>query len=68
MACCEVLYCDYCYLKGAKKATDEPRVHIFSKCVHCTFELLLHFYLSWLLVQISSLIFMFLVPERGNKN
>lgn len=66
MACCEVLYCDYCYLKGTKKATDKPRVHMFSKCVHCTFEL--YFYLSWLVVQIGSYIFMYLVPERGSKN
>jgi len=29
MACCEVLYCDDCYLKVAKKATDESGVHIF---------------------------------------
>lgn len=43
MACCEVLYCYDCYLKGAKKVTDESRVHIYSKYVHCTF---VHFNLA----------------------
>jgi hypothetical protein len=62
-ACCEILYGDDCYLDGAKKATDESRVHIYSKCVHCTFEVLRHFNLAWLLVQISSYILCFLFQK-----
>ena len=64
MACCEVVYCDDCYLDGAKKATNQLRVHIYSKCVHCTCEVLHHFNLAWLLVQISSYILCFLFQKQ----